>query len=106
MVGVRRRDVLALVAGSNAMLRHQFANPFSAHTHALCEQRLPHAGLAVFAFNLRVNRLNLREQCIAADAASVRLVVRGALPALMISAEPVSFLVCRGHETIPKGTPL
>jgi hypothetical protein len=36
----------------------------------------------------------------------VRLVVRGALPALMISAEPVSFLVCRGHETIPKGTPL
>ena len=68
------------------MLCHQFANPLLAHAHAMREQLLPHARPAVFTLDLRVNRLDLRKQCVVAHAASVRLVPRGALPALMIAA--------------------
>jgi len=86
VVRVRRHDVLALVPGSNAMLRHQFAKPVLIHAHALREQLLPQARPAVFAFNLRVNRLDLCEQCIVAYPASGWPVLRSVLPALMISA--------------------
>jgi hypothetical protein len=86
VIRVRRRDVLALVPCTNAMLRHQLANPLLAHAHATREQFLPHARPAIFAFDLRVNHLDVREQGIVAHAASVRFVLGAALLALMISA--------------------
>jgi hypothetical protein len=68
------------------MLRHQLANALLAHAYPACNQFLPHARPAIFALDRRVNGLDVREQGIVADAASVRLVTGGALLALMISA--------------------
>ena len=78
---------LRLWRRTNAMLRHQLANPLLAHAHAACKQLLPHARPAVFALDLRVNRLDVCKQGIVAHAGSVRLVAAAAaLLALMISA--------------------
>jgi len=51
-----------------------------------CSQFLPHARPTIFALDLHVNGLDVREQGIVAYAVSVRLIAAGALLALMISA--------------------
>jgi hypothetical protein len=43
MIRVRRRDVLALVPGTHAVLRHQLAQALLAHKYAARKQFLPHA---------------------------------------------------------------
>jgi hypothetical protein len=49
-------------------------------------QFFPHAWPAEFALDLRVNRLDVRQQSVVALAAALRLVLRGALPVLMKAA--------------------
>jgi hypothetical protein len=68
------------------MLCHQLANALLADAYPACNQFLRHARPAIFALDLRVNGLDVREQGIVAYAASVRLVAAGAPLALMISA--------------------
>jgi hypothetical protein len=86
VIRVRRRDVLALVSRTDAMLRHQLANTLLAHAHAARNELFSHARPAIFTLDLHVNRLDVREQGIVADTASVRLVIAAALLTLMISA--------------------
>lgn len=68
------------------MLRHQFSNALFAYANAARNQLFPHARPAVLAFDLRVNRLDMRQQRIVAYTASAGLVLRGTLPPLMKAA--------------------
>jgi hypothetical protein len=68
------------------MHSHQLANPLFAHTYAACKQLFPHARPTVFALDLRVNRLDVCEQCLLAHAPLMRLVLNDTLPSLMKAA--------------------
>jgi hypothetical protein len=59
--GIGRRNY-ARTSGAHLSIPVSRIQHDGAHAQALCEQLLPHAGPAVFSFNLRVNHLELCEQ--------------------------------------------
>jgi hypothetical protein len=81
----QQRQMIRFILGSPNLRRLPMEDSFVHKGFTVREQLLPHARPAVFALDLRVNPLDVRKQCVVTHAASVRLDLRGALPALMIS---------------------